>query len=121
MAERLLRLLRIVMANSRRRLEGRSIERCKGRHRAIAQLRDTSEFQEQRSTEEKRTQLAADTAVGDKVVDLQNEDPGTIEHLMIDPEMGRIAYAVLSFGCFSGWATSYLPSRGDPRPRHDRS
>ena len=46
--------------------------------------------------------LAADTLVGDKVVNLQKEDPGKIEHLMIDLESGRIAYAVLSFGGFLG-------------------
>ena len=46
--------------------------------------------------------LAADTIVGDKVVNLQNEDLGKIEHLMIDLERGRIAYAVLSFGGFLG-------------------
>ncbi len=46
--------------------------------------------------------LAADTIVGDKVVSTKNEDLGTIRHLMIDLEKGRIAYAVLSFGGFLG-------------------
>jgi sporulation protein YlmC with PRC-barrel domain len=46
--------------------------------------------------------LAADTLTGDKVVNFQNEDLGKIEHLMIDLETGRIAYAVLSFGGFLG-------------------
>ena len=46
--------------------------------------------------------LAADTLTGDKVVNRQKEDLGTIEHLMIDVEKGRIAYAVLSFGGFLG-------------------
>lgn len=46
--------------------------------------------------------LAADTLTGDKVVNLQKEDLGKIEHLMIDVEAGRIAYAVLSFGGFLG-------------------
>lgn len=46
--------------------------------------------------------LAADTLVGDKVVNQQNEDLGKIEHLMIDLENGRVAYAVLSFGGFLG-------------------
>jgi sporulation protein YlmC with PRC-barrel domain len=46
--------------------------------------------------------LAADTLTGDKVVNRQKEDLGTIEHLMIDVEQGRIAYAVLSFGGFLG-------------------
>src|ERR1700691_6067599 len=46
--------------------------------------------------------LAADTLAGDKVVNLQNEDLGKIEHLMIDLGRGRIAYAVLSFGGFLG-------------------
>jgi sporulation protein YlmC with PRC-barrel domain len=46
--------------------------------------------------------LAADTLTGDKVVNLQNEDLGTIEHLMIDLATGRVAYEVLSFGGFLG-------------------
>ena len=46
--------------------------------------------------------LAADTLTGDKVVNRQKEDLGTIEHLMIDVENGRVAYAVLSFGGFLG-------------------
>lgn len=46
--------------------------------------------------------LAADTLTGDKVVNLQNEDLGKIEHLMIDLASGRVAYAVLSFGGFLG-------------------
>ena len=46
--------------------------------------------------------LAADTLSGDKVVNLQKEDLGKIEHLMIDVERGRVAYAVLSFGGFLG-------------------
>ena len=49
--------------------------------------------------------LAADTLTGDKVVNLQKEDLGKIEHLMIDLE-GRIAYAVLSFGVF-GYGGGY--------------
>jgi sporulation protein YlmC with PRC-barrel domain len=46
--------------------------------------------------------LAADTVTGDKVVNRQKESLGTIEHLMIDVENGRVAYAVLSFGGFLG-------------------
>jgi hypothetical protein len=46
--------------------------------------------------------LAADTLTGNKVVNPQKEDLGKIEHLMVDPERGRIAYAVLSFGGFLG-------------------
>lgn len=46
--------------------------------------------------------IAADTLTGDRVVNLQNENLGKIEHLMIDLAGGRIAYAVLSFGGFLG-------------------
>ena len=46
--------------------------------------------------------LAADTLTGNTVVNDKQEDLGTIEHLMIDLENGRIAYAVLSFGGFLG-------------------
>jgi len=46
--------------------------------------------------------LLADTLTGEKVVNRQKEDLGQIEHLMIDMEKGRVAYAVLSFGGFLG-------------------
>lgn len=46
--------------------------------------------------------LAADTLTGERVVNRRKEDLGTIQHLMIDVEKGRIAYAVLSFGGFLG-------------------
>lgn len=46
--------------------------------------------------------MAADTLTGDKVVNGQKEGLGTIEHLMIDVEKGRVAYAVLSFRGVSG-------------------
>jgi sporulation protein YlmC with PRC-barrel domain len=46
--------------------------------------------------------LAADTLTGDRVVNRQKEDLGTIEHLMIDLQNGRVVYAVLSFGGFLG-------------------
>jgi hypothetical protein len=46
--------------------------------------------------------LAADTLTGDRVVNRQKQDLGIIEHLMIDVEKGRVAYAVLSFGGFLG-------------------
>ena len=46
--------------------------------------------------------LSADTLTGDSVVNRQEEDLGKIEHLMIELEKGRVAYAVLSFGGFMG-------------------
>ena len=52
--------------------------------------------------------LAADTLTGDKVVNRRNEDLGTIEHLMIDVERGRVAYAVLSFGGFLGLGDKFF-------------
>jgi sporulation protein YlmC with PRC-barrel domain len=57
---------------------------------------------EQTNVGHDRRVLAADTLTGDKVVNLQKEDLGKIEHLMIDLQRGRIAYAVLSFGGFLG-------------------
>ena len=49
-----------------------------------------------------RRVLAASTIKGDKVVNLQGENLGNIEDLMIDLERGRVGYAVLSFGGFLG-------------------
>jgi sporulation protein YlmC with PRC-barrel domain len=51
---------------------------------------------------QQRKVLAATTLTGNKVVNLQNQDLGLIEELMIDIDSGRIAYAVLSFGGFLG-------------------
>ena len=49
-----------------------------------------------------QTVMAADTLTGNKVVNRQKENLGKIEHLMIDIDKGRVAYAVLSFGGFLG-------------------
>jgi sporulation protein YlmC with PRC-barrel domain len=46
--------------------------------------------------------MAADTLKGDSVVNAQGEDLGKVEHIMLDVQQGRIAYAVLSFGGFLG-------------------
>jgi sporulation protein YlmC with PRC-barrel domain len=46
--------------------------------------------------------MAADTLEGDAVVNLQGEDLGEIQDIMIDVPSGRVAYAVLSFGGFLG-------------------
>ena len=48
------------------------------------------------------TVMSASTLTGDNVVNLQNEDLGTIEHIMLDLASGRVAYAVLSVGGFLG-------------------
>jgi len=49
-----------------------------------------------------RRTLSATTLIGDRVVNRKGEDLGNIEDLMIDPEQGRVGYAVLSFGGFLG-------------------
>jgi sporulation protein YlmC with PRC-barrel domain len=46
--------------------------------------------------------MSASTLTGDNVVNMQNEDLGKIEHIMLDLASGRVAYAVLSFGGFLG-------------------
>ena len=46
--------------------------------------------------------MSASTLTGDSVVNMQNEDLGKIEHIMLDLATGRVAYAVLSFGGFLG-------------------
>ncbi len=46
--------------------------------------------------------MAADTLEGNNVKNAAGDDLGTIEHIMLDVPMGRIAYAVLSFGGFLG-------------------
>jgi sporulation protein YlmC with PRC-barrel domain len=46
--------------------------------------------------------MAADTLQGDKVVNVDGDDLGNIEDIMLDVRGGRIAYAVLSFGGVMG-------------------
>ena len=55
-----------------------------------------------RKSEVGRTGLSASTLIGDRVVNLKGEDLGKIEDFMLDPEQGRVGYAVLSFGGFLG-------------------
>jgi sporulation protein YlmC with PRC-barrel domain len=49
-----------------------------------------------------RRTLGASTLRGDKVVNLEGQEIGKIEELMIDVVSGRVAYAVLSFGGLLG-------------------
>lgn len=49
-----------------------------------------------------RRTLGASTLTHDRVVNLEGDDIGRIEELMIDVTTGRVAYAVLSFGGFLG-------------------
>ena len=46
--------------------------------------------------------LSASTMMGNKVRNLDGEDLGKIEEIMIDIDHGTVAYAVLSFGGFMG-------------------
>jgi sporulation protein YlmC with PRC-barrel domain len=46
--------------------------------------------------------VSASTLAGYRVRNHRNEDLGTIEELMIDPDSGCVAYAVLCFGAFVG-------------------
>lgn len=46
--------------------------------------------------------MAADTLEDNDVVNAAGEDLGEIEHIMLDVQRGRIAYAVLSMGGFLG-------------------
>ncbi len=46
--------------------------------------------------------LSASTMIGDSVRNLEGEDLGKIEEIMLDTQTGRIAYAVLSFGGIMG-------------------
>ncbi len=52
-----------------------------------------------------RRTLGATTLIHDKVVNLNGQDVGKIEELMVDVTTGRVAYAVLSFGGFLGFGS----------------
>ena len=46
--------------------------------------------------------LSTTAVIGDSVLNLTGEKLGKIEELMLDLEMGRVAYAILSFGGVMG-------------------
>ena len=46
--------------------------------------------------------MGADTLLGNDVYNLQDEDLGDIEEIMLDMETGEVSYAVLSFGGLLG-------------------
>lgn len=48
------------------------------------------------------TLLSASTLRNTSVTNLRGESLGSIEDLMLDPQSGRVAYAVLDFGGFLG-------------------
>ncbi len=46
--------------------------------------------------------MGAETLIGNDVYNLQEEDLGDIEEIMLDMQTGKVSYAVLSFGGFLG-------------------
>ena len=46
--------------------------------------------------------MGANTLIGNDVYNLQEEDLGDIEEIMLDMQSGEVSYAVLSFGGFLG-------------------
>ncbi|HEX2686517.1 MAG TPA: PRC-barrel domain-containing protein [Kofleriaceae bacterium] len=55
-----------------------------------------------------RRTLGASSLINDKVVNLDGQDLGKIEELMIDVTTGRVAYAVMSFGGFLGIGNKFF-------------
>jgi sporulation protein YlmC with PRC-barrel domain len=53
--------------------------------------------------------LRSKTLFDYRVKSPQGEDLGKIEEVMLDMEMGRVAYAVLSFGGFLGLGNKWVP------------
>ena len=53
-------------------------------------------------TTEAETLLAASEAKGARVINLQNEDIGDIDELLIEPTTGQVRFAVVSVGGFLG-------------------
>ena len=53
--------------------------------------------------------LRSKTLFDYRVKSQQGEDLGKIEEVMIDMELGRVAYAVLSFGGFLGLGNKWVP------------
>lgn len=52
--------------------------------------------------------LSAGTLKGDTVTNLEGDDIGTLEEIMIDLDTGRVAYVVLAAGGFLGVGEKYF-------------
>lgn len=57
---------------------------------------------------EYRQTLSASTLIGDKVMNSQGEQLGTLKEIMLDVESGHVAYAVLDFGGFLGMGDKFF-------------
>jgi sporulation protein YlmC with PRC-barrel domain len=55
-----------------------------------------------RMKNEIRQTMSASTLIGDKVMNSQGDQLGSLKEIMIDVDTGRVAYAVLDFGGFLG-------------------
>lgn len=53
--------------------------------------------------------ISSEDVEGTKVFDLNGNEIGTIDHLMIDKVSGQVRYAVLSFGGFLGLGHKHYP------------
>ena len=51
---------------------------------------------------QERRVLSAGTLIGDGIRNMQDEDLGKVEEIMLDLPSGRVAYVVVSFGGFLG-------------------
>jgi sporulation protein YlmC with PRC-barrel domain len=53
--------------------------------------------------------VSASSLTGNQVKNADDENIGTIKHIMLDVERGRIAYALLDFGGFLGIGNKLFP------------
>jgi hypothetical protein len=56
--------------------------------------------------------IGSDKVQGTAVYGADGENIGSIERVMIEKISGKVSYAVLSFGGFSGSETTIIPCRG---------
>jgi len=56
-----------------------------------------------------QSMISSDRVNGTDVYSANREKIGEIDHLMIDRQSGRVAYAVMSFGGFLGMGQSHYP------------
>lgn len=74
---------------------------------AVESTQQQTEKHTQTKTQEARS-LKASEVIGYAVKNAAGQELGAIEDLVIDPEHGRIAYAVLSFGGFLGMGDKFF-------------
>tara|TARA_R100000789_G_scaffold41404_2_gene42938 strand:+ start:1759 stop:2202 length:444 start_codon:yes stop_codon:yes gene_type:complete len=80
-----------------------------GTHGALICCPNTKEKEDQMTTTTRATLVSSSDVNGTEVYSPDGTNVGTIDHLMIDKQSGKVAYAVMAFGGFLGIGEDHRP------------